>query len=95
MKYYGLLLSLLVFAQEVYAGDDVKQVIEAVNQQRLMPQFGDQLDVESAYQLQTMAVENLLAGQRPDGFKAGLTSRSAQEKFAVKQPVAGVLLTGS
>ena len=95
MKYYGLLLSLLVFVHVADAGEDVAQVVEAVNKQQLMPQFGDQLDIESAYQLQTRAVNNLLASQRPDGFKAGLTSHASQAKFAVKQPVAGVLLAGA
>lgn len=92
MKYFGLLLSLLVFVPVVDASEDVTQVVEAVNKQQLMPQFGDQLDVVTAYQVQTMAVKKLLADQRPDGFKAGLTSQASQEKFAVKQPVAGVLL---
>ena len=60
-----------------------------------MPQFGQQLDIDSAYRLQTRALKILLAGKRPDGFKAGLTSTAAQEKFSFRQPVAGVLLAGS
>jgi 2-keto-4-pentenoate hydratase len=90
-----LSLSLLVFVQLAFSDEDVTAVVSAVNTQQLMPQFGKQLDVETAYRLQTMAVTTLLAGQRPDGFKAGLTSKSGQEKFAVKQPVAGVLLAGT
>jgi 2-keto-4-pentenoate hydratase len=94
MKFCRLLLPLLVFVPLVFASEEVTQVVDAVKKKQLMPQFGKQLDTEAAYSLQTMAVTQLLAGQRPDGFKAGLTSKTSQEKFSVKQPVAGVLLAG-
>lgn len=48
-------------------------------------------DLESAYRLQTKAIHLQLAGQQPLGFKAGLTSRAAQQRFGASGPVAGVL----
>lgn len=97
MKYYGhIMLVFLLLPSLAIAGDDKPgQIVEAVMQRTLMPQFGDQLDLNSAYALQFNAVTMLLAEQRPDGFKAGLTSRAGQEKFGVRQPVAGVLLAAS
>ncbi len=49
---------------------------------------------EQAYQVQTMAVKKRLGNLAPVGFKAGLTSKSSQEKFGVSTAVAGVLLPG-
>jgi 2-keto-4-pentenoate hydratase len=53
------------------------------------------LATATAYHVQTKAVKTWLASQSPIGFKAGLTSAAGQKKFAVNQPVAGVLLPGS
>jgi 2-keto-4-pentenoate hydratase len=91
----GCLLLMLVLGQPVLADQNVDQVVAAVAENQWMPQFGKQLDIVSAYRLQGLAVNSLLAGGRPDGFKAGLTSKPGQQKFAVSQPVAGVLLPGS
>ncbi len=52
------------------------------------------ITVAQAYRIQTLAVTNVLRGQRPLGFKAGLTSTAAQQKFTVSHPVAGVLRSG-
>lgn len=90
-----LLLPLILFVQLAVAGQESAAVVSAVNEQALMPQFGQQLDVDAAYRIQTVAVKTLLAGKAPDGFKAGLTSKKGQEKFAVTEPVAGVLLSMS
>lgn len=90
-----LLLPLMLFVHLAVAGQEVTAVVSAVNDQTLMPQFGPQLTIENAYQIQTAAVKALLAGKTPDGFKAGLTSRPGQKKFAVTEAVAGVLPAAS
>lgn len=50
--------------------------------------------IDAAYDVQMLLVNRLLADALPAGYKAGLTSVSAQKKFAVDTPVAGVLLPG-
>lgn len=52
------------------------------------------IDINEAYAIQRQFVETILAGEKPAGFKAGLTNRAGQEKFGVTGPVAGVLLPG-
>lgn len=53
------------------------------------------IDIESAYRIQSVAVRQRINDREPDGFKAGLTSTAAQQKFSFMQPVSGVLLPGS
>lgn len=71
------------------------KVSEAQVQSRPAPVLSleQNLTVGDAYLIQTLAVKNLLGNVMPVGFKAGLTSIAAQEKFAVQQPVSGVLLS--
>ena len=52
-----------------------------------------ELTEAKAYQIQKAFVKNSLAkGAVELGYKAGLTNRSAQEKFAINVPISGVLL---
>lgn len=51
------------------------------------------LTIESAYQIQRKYVLLRQPAAKPAGFKAGLTSPSAQARFGAKDPIAGVLLT--
>lgn len=58
------------------------------------PQASDcltELDLKKAYQIQTALVNKLLAEKTMYGFKAGLTTKAAQQNFNVDQAVAGVL----
>lgn len=50
------------------------------------------LTIESAYRVQRELVRRQLAGSRPVGFKAGLTSSASQARFKASGPIAGVLL---
>lgn len=50
---------------------------------------------ESAYRVQRELVQRRLAGARPAGFKAGLTSKPSQARFHADGPIAGVLWTDS
>lgn len=49
------------------------------------------LDVDMAYRIQKAYVEKKLAHDLLSGYKAGLTSENAQQKFGVTMPVAGIL----
>lgn len=49
------------------------------------------LTIESAYRVQRDLVRRRLAGARPAGFKAGLTSPPSQARFHAAGPIAGVL----
>lgn len=49
------------------------------------------LDLKKAYQVQTALVNKLITEKTIYGFKAGLTTKAAQQNFNVDQAVAGVL----
>ncbi len=49
------------------------------------------LDLQTAYRVQKIYVQQRLLEDRIAGFKAGLTSEAAQDRFGVRTPVAGVL----
>lgn len=59
----------------------------------LATRIDETLTIERAYAVQTRIVHATLHGRRPVGFKAGLTSSAAQDRFQTDEPVAGVLLT--
>lgn len=46
-----------------------------------------------AYAIQTAYAQEILGGKSPAGFKAGLTTKVAQQRFGLDQPVAGVLFS--
>lgn len=51
------------------------------------------LSIERAYQLQKAYVRNRVShGVKMVGFKAGLTTQAAQQKFALNVPITGVLI---
>jgi 2-keto-4-pentenoate hydratase len=52
-----------------------------------------ELTLEQAYEIQTEYVRLKLGNDKTAGYKAGLTSRGAQEKFGVSTPVSGVLFS--
>lgn len=73
----------------------VEKLFQARLQQQLAPVITDDSQAildESAYLWQTQVNKRLLSGGAPAGFKAGLTTKSAQQKFKVDSAVAGVLL---
>ena len=72
------------------------EIVKAKTRKQAMPTFGatERNATEyMAYQVQKAVVEKLVkAGDKIIGHKAGLTSRAAQDKFGVIEPVAGELL---
>lgn len=52
------------------------------------------MTVDKAYRVQKALVDRHLAEKEIFGFKAGLTTPAAQQRFNVEQPVAGVLFSG-
>ncbi len=59
-----------------------------------LPTIGNpELTLEGAYEIQTEYVRLKLGNDRTAGYKAGLTSRGAREKFGVSTPVTGVLFS--
>lgn len=58
----------------------------------LATRIDETLTIERAYAVQTRVVRKTLRGEAPVGFKAGLTSQSAQDRFNAHGPIAGVLL---
>jgi 2-keto-4-pentenoate hydratase len=51
------------------------------------------LSIDEAYDIQTEYVRLKLGGDKIAGYKAGLTSKAAQEKFGVDAPVSGLLFS--
>lgn len=102
MKY--LLIAVLTFccrvgfAGEVDQGSDIERAlaleIAAWTNAQPAPKLvasGLQLSVEQAYQVQANLVAHIYAGQKLDGFKAGLTGSGDPQRFGLVQPMAGVL----
>ena len=75
------------------------RVSQAIEQNQpapiLSPDYGKAFTVEKAYQIQRLALDQVIHTIRPLGFKAGLTSPASQQQFGATQPIAGVLLPGS
>jgi 2-keto-4-pentenoate hydratase len=104
MKRWQWLLGVAVLAAAGCKSIDVVQeggfrVSQAMAQNQpapvLSPDYGKAFTTDSAYRIQRLALEQVLAGKRPLGFKGGLTTAAAQQQYATNQPVAGVLLPGS
>lgn len=57
----------------------------------LLTQCDAQFDMQSAYVTQKKYVNHILEGDKVAGFKAGLTSEKAQQKFGAKSALFGVL----
>jgi 2-keto-4-pentenoate hydratase len=69
----------------------VDEILTSWREQRTLPDIDETLTNASAYRVQTRSVRARLQGERPAGFKAGLTSPPAQARFKTSEPVAGVL----
>ena len=70
-------------------------ILDAWTHDKTLPlatRIDETLTIERAYALQTRIVRKTLRGEAPVGFKAGLTSQSAQDRFNANSPIAGVLL---
>ncbi|MEW6143455.1 MAG: fumarylacetoacetate hydrolase family protein [Thermodesulfobacteriota bacterium] len=71
-------------------------ILEAERGNRPLPVLTQQypdLSIEDAYDIQAEYVRLKLGGDKIAGYKAGLTSKAAQEKFVVDTPVSGVLFS--
>jgi 2-keto-4-pentenoate hydratase len=69
----------------------VDDVSLAWREHRALPNIDETLTIHSAYQVQTRTVRAKLQNATPAGFKAGLTSPTAQARFKTNGAVAGVL----
>ena len=89
---FVLLMALQVHAQNPPLATMIVQMKQAIKGQRPYPvlsqQFGDSFTVTKAYQVQ----QALVLGQRAVGFKGGLTTVAGQKKFALTEPIGGVLI---
>ena len=63
----------LLFSTGVLAASTVEMIVDAYQNNYLMPQFGEQLTEKRAYALQSQAVSLILDGRKVKGYKAGLT----------------------
>jgi 2-keto-4-pentenoate hydratase len=75
-----------------------EQIIDAWNQKQSLPLahlVDETLTIDRAYEIQTRVVRKVLRARNPAGFKAGLTSRTSQERFRAPGPIAGVLIFDS
>ena len=69
----------------------VDDISLAWREHRPLPNIDETLTINSAYQVQTRSVRAKLQNATPAGFKAGLTSPTAQARFKTNGAVAGVL----
>ncbi len=61
----------------------------------LRPSYGKALTTPIAYRIQRQALDQVVQGRSPDGYKAGLTSLASQQAFGASEPIAAVLLPNS
>lgn len=91
----AMLMALQVSAQhQLQPLDEIAGLMQqAIKDQRPYPvlsqRYGDSFSVTQAYRVQRA----LVATQKVIGFKAGLTTLAGQKKFALTEPIGGVLLT--
>ncbi|GAK53414.1 2-hydroxypenta-2,4-dienoate hydratase [Candidatus Moduliflexus flocculans] len=87
----SLLLVSLVFAQAV---DPAALLFDAYANKQPIPVLSatmPNLDVKAAYEIQKTYLQKRLETDKIGGFKAGLTTPAAQERFGVTAPVTGIL----
>lgn len=96
-KRIGIIIISLLTLSSVWAAD-VDQMAEllmkAHTEKQSVPyvsQHDPNIDLAGAYQIQNKYVMRLAQNDRVAGFKAGFTSKKAQEAWGVSEPVAGVL----
>jgi len=80
-----------LFAGEVELADQLLQSHRNHEKIPLVSSIHSDLSIIQAYLIQSDYVKKRLAGKKPAGFKAGLTAKSAQQKFNVNDALAGVL----
>ena len=80
-----------LFAGEVELADQLLQSHCNHEKIPLVSSIHSDLSIIQAYLVQSDYVKKRLAGEKPAGFKAGLTAKSAQQKFNVNDALAGVL----
>lgn len=61
----------------------------------LHSEYGKALTTPIAYRIQRQALDQVLQGRAPDGYKAGLTSLASQQIYGANEPIAAILLPGS
>jgi 2-keto-4-pentenoate hydratase len=61
----------------------------------VVPLYGKALNLDNAYRIQHLALEQSLQGRTPAGFKAALTNLESQRFYGAGEPAAAVLLPGS
>ncbi len=81
---------MLIACAPVRADQIEDAIADALTLTRVFPDVPDATDAASAYTIQAKVVERVYRGELA-GYKAGLTSGAAQQRFGVDQPVLGVL----
>jgi len=87
---------LFLFISASVAKKEAEIIFEAEREKEPIPLLtlaNPGLTLEQAYEIQTEYVRLKLGNDKAAGYKAGLTSRGAQEKFGVSTPVSGVLFS--
>ncbi len=91
----ALLLMVMLSVTAWSSTDDMARLlVEAHMNNELLPllsQTDSRLDISQAYEIQKKYVTMRLDGDSIAGYKAGLTTPGAREKFRVSESVAGVL----
>jgi 2-keto-4-pentenoate hydratase len=82
-----------LFAGEIELADQLLQSHRHHEKIPLVSSTHPNLSIAQAYLVQSDYVKKRLAGEKPAGFKAGLTAKSVQQKFNVNEALAGVLFT--
>jgi 2-keto-4-pentenoate hydratase len=87
---------LFVFVSASDTKEGAEIILEAERENESIPPLTQQyplLSIEEAYDIQAEYVRLKLRGDEIAGYKAGLTSKAAQEKFGVSTSVSGVLFS--
>lgn len=91
-----MLALLFLFITAAGTKKEAEIIFEAEREKEPIPLLtlaNPELTLEQAYQIQTEYVRLKLGNDKIAGYKAGLTSRGAQEKSGVSTPVSGVLFS--
>jgi 2-keto-4-pentenoate hydratase len=90
------LVILFIFISASDTNEGAVIILEAERGNKPLPvltQKYPELSIEAAYDVQAEYVRFKLGGDKIAGYKAGLTSKAAQERFGVDTPVSGVLFS--
>ncbi len=86
----GRIAVFLLAATCAFADAPVDAIVAATQRSATFPDVADETDAAAAYAIQTAVVERTY-GAAIAGYKAGLTSAAAQQRFGVAEPVLGAL----